>query len=94
MAAGSQHTLADLFTQYQLDYLSDKAPSTQYGSRQFLARVLRDLGPLPLEEVTPDVLRAWKQRLSLRHKPGMVHKYGAQVYGASGLCAPGGGRGL
>jgi integrase len=40
------------------------------------------LGPLPLETITPEVLRAWKLRLSAKHKPGTVQKYMARLSAA------------
>jgi integrase len=68
-------TLATLFAHYQAEYLSDKGPVTRYQHQLFFRQVLRDLGPLPLQEVTPEVLRAWKTQLSVRCKHGTVHRY-------------------
>jgi hypothetical protein len=36
---------------------------------------VQELGSLPLETVTPDVLRDWKLRLSQRSKPSTVWRY-------------------
>jgi integrase len=69
------HTLADLFTHYLADASADHEPSTQYQYRRFFATVLTDLGPLPLTDVSQDVLRAWKLRLMLTHKPTTVRRY-------------------
>jgi integrase len=73
--AAASPTLADLFRQYQAEYLSDKARTTRYQHALFFAQVLRDLGPVPLEALTPDLLRAWKMRLSASCKPGTVYRY-------------------
>src|SRR5262245_55827144 len=73
-ASGSR-TLADLFAHYQGEYLADKAPHTQYFNKLFFQRVLNDLGPLPLADVTPEVLRTWKLHLSQRCRPGSVRRY-------------------
>jgi integrase len=68
-------TLADLFAHYAAEYLSDKAPNTQYQQRQFFGQVLRELGPVPLEDLTTDLLRTWKLALSARYRPSTVRKY-------------------
>lgn len=67
--------LANLCDAYLADTLLNHEPSTHYQQTLFFATVLRDLGPLSLAAVTPDVLRAWKGRLSLRHKPATVYRY-------------------
>lgn len=69
------HTLADLFEHYAQEYLSDKAPYTRYFNQLFFRRLLKELGPLPLTDVTPEVLRAWKMTTSQRCKPGSVRQY-------------------
>lgn len=68
-------TLADLTDAYLADTLLNHEPSTHRQQTLFFAAVLRDLGPLALPDVTPDVLRAWKGRLSARHKPATVYRY-------------------
>lgn len=68
-------TLATLLDAYLADTLLNHEPSTHYQQTLFFAKVLRDLGPLALPDVTPDVLRAWKGRLNLRHKPATVYRY-------------------
>jgi integrase len=69
------HTLTELFTAYLADTLLNHEPSTHRQQTLFFAAVLRDLGPLALDVVTSDVLRAWKGRLSVRHKPATVYRY-------------------
>lgn len=68
-------TLADLFAHYQAEYLLDKAPNTQYQYRRFFAQVLRDVGPVPLEDLTPDCVRTWKMTLTQRHSRGTIRTY-------------------
>lgn len=69
------HTLADLCTQYQDEYLIDKDPQSRYWWQCFCGKLLRELGDGPLSIFTPDVIRAWKLSLSQRYKPGTVHRY-------------------
>jgi integrase len=69
------HTLAELFTAYQAEHLYDAAPVTRYQHQLFMATVLRELGPLPLEAVTPEVIRTWKMAMSTRLAPGSVRRY-------------------
>jgi integrase len=66
------HTLAELFESYLAETRLEHERSTHYLQRTFLNAVLRALGPLPLEEVTPDLLRDWKLTLSARQKPSTV----------------------
>ena len=67
--------LAELCTQYLTGTAPDHAPSTRYALQTFFARVVEDLGDVPLEALTPDRLSAWQQRLSQQRKPSTVHKY-------------------
>src|SRR5712671_921724 len=66
------HTLAELFDAYLAETTLDHEKSTHYLQTTFLNAVLRALGPVPLEEVTADLLREWKLTLSARQKPGTV----------------------
>src|SRR5712672_3250213 len=68
-------TLGGLFAHYLAEVRSSQAPSTHRQQTLFFAAVLRDLGPLALDAVTPDVLRAWKGRLAQRHKGSTVYRY-------------------
>src|SRR5262249_18550875 len=72
--ATTQRTLAELFAAYEAEYLSDKAPQTRYSQHHFFQQVLRDLGNVPLDELTPDVLRAWRLGLDRRYKHTTVHR--------------------
>src|SRR5712691_3650160 len=66
------HTLAELFDAYLAETRLEHEKSTHYLQTTFLRTVLRAWGPLPLEDVTPDLLRDWKLTLSARQKPGTV----------------------
>ena len=68
-------TLGDLFALYQQDILADKAPSYRYNMSKFFGQVLRALGDVPLDALTPDMLRAWKLDLQVRHTSSTVHRY-------------------
>jgi len=72
---GSPRTLSEIFEQYLADVALQHEPLTQYQQRTFFTMLLRDLGPLPLEEVTPDCLRLWKGRMSQRLKPPTIYHY-------------------
>lgn len=72
-------TLGDLLRLYQHDYMTDKAPNTQYAELRFFAQVLRDLGDVPIELITPEVLRRWKEMLSRQHKASTVGRYMARL---------------
>jgi integrase len=67
--------LTDLFAHYLAEVRDNHAASTHRQQTLFFAAVLRDLGPLALPDVTPDVLRAWKGCLSLHHKASTVYRY-------------------
>jgi integrase len=68
-------TLADLCTQYQREYLIHKSPALQAWWRYFCTKLLRDLGDRPLQDLSPEDIRAWKLALAHRYKPGTVHAY-------------------
>jgi integrase len=67
--------LENLFAHYLVEVRSSQAPSTHRQQTLFFAAVVRDLGPLALPDVTPEVLRAWKGRLALRCKGSTVYRY-------------------
>lgn len=60
---------------YFSEYLPAKAPRTQAQQRGFLTRLRPTMGPLPVTALTRAYLRAWRDRLSQRLKPGTVHQY-------------------
>ncbi|HSX82894.1 MAG TPA: site-specific integrase, partial [Candidatus Saccharimonadia bacterium] len=63
------HTLAELFDAYLAETRLEHERSTHYLQTTFLRTVSQELGPLFLDDVTPDVLRTWKLALSQRHTP-------------------------
>lgn len=69
------YTVADLLQVYTQDYLPLKAPRTQYQQRSLLRRLDEDLGTLPLDAITPAVLRQWRDQLRPGRKPGTVRQY-------------------
>jgi integrase len=66
------HTLAELFDAYLAETRLEHEKSTHYLQTTFLNAVLRAWGPLPLAEVTADMLRDWKLRMSQRCKPSSL----------------------
>ncbi len=68
-------TLVDVFDQFRLEYFPDKTPGTRYVYQCFFLRTLAQLGNVPLEALTPDLLRTWMTDLARRHKPGSVRAY-------------------
>ena len=74
-APAGPRTLHDLFTAYLGDVALEHQASTQYQQRMFYQMVLQEFGPLPLEDVTPDLLRAWKAQLTTRYARSTVYRY-------------------
>lgn len=69
------YTLADLLTAYEKEYLPHKAPTTRYQHTHLFAWLKRDLGAMPLRDLTPAFLRAWRDKLLTRYAPGTVRRY-------------------
>jgi integrase len=74
-APSGAHTLGELLAAYQRECLASKTRATQYNYHRFALGVVRELGDLPLDAVTPEVVRTWKLALLEHHKPGTVHTY-------------------
>src|SRR6266446_2052541 len=68
-------TLSSLFATYAAEFGPEVTPHTHYSFQLLFAQILREVGDLPLHEVTTDVLRAWKLSLSQRYKSSTVHAY-------------------
>jgi hypothetical protein len=68
-------TLDDLLQVYAKDYLTNNAPRTQYQQQRLFRRFSQDLGALPLESLTPQVLREYRDTLRQHLKPGTVRQY-------------------
>ena len=69
------HTVDDLLRLYASQYLTNKAPITQYQQQRLFLRFSRDFGSLPLDALTPLVLRSWSDYLRKRLAPGTVRQY-------------------
>ena len=72
---GRPQTFGALLRAFQDEVFGDASPSHQYQQRIFHSKVLREVGDLPLTDVTPDVLRQWKATMQTQYKPGTVHLY-------------------
>jgi len=69
------HTLDELLDVYAASYLTNHAPRTQAQQQRLFRRFARDLGTVPLDHLTPLVLRAYGDHLSQSLKPGSVRHY-------------------
>jgi integrase len=69
------HTLADALHAYERDYLSRKAPTTQYHERLLFRWFCDDLGAIPLQDLSPLVLRTWRDSLRPFYKPSTIRRY-------------------
>jgi integrase len=69
------HTLDDLLQIYTAQYLTNNAPRTQYQQQRLFHRFSHDLGALPVESLTPAVLRQYRDQLRQTLKPGTVRQY-------------------
>ena len=59
-ASTPARTLADLLDAYRRDYLPHKQPKTQYQEGRVFDWIARELGSIPLAQLTPLVLRTWR----------------------------------
>jgi integrase len=69
------HTFPELCTGYLAEMAVTQSPSTQHQQRLFFARLVAAWGPLPVEQLTPDLLRAWKAAMVAQYQPASVHRY-------------------
>lgn len=68
-------TVADLFAAYARDYLPHLAPRTQYHYPLLFRKLAAQYGSLPLEELTPQWCKAWRQTLKRQYQAGTVRSY-------------------
>src|SRR5712671_236038 len=68
-------TMAELLAAYERDYLPEKAPSTQYHERLLLRWFCEELGTIPLAQLSPLVLRTWRDSLQPWYKPSTIRRY-------------------
>lgn len=69
------HTVAELLEAYTRDYLPTKSPNTQYQETRILRWIAEDLGPIPLAQLSPLVLRSWFHSFRARLKPNSIRRY-------------------
>ncbi len=65
-------TLGTLLDLYAQEYLPHQAPNTQKRKRSQFRLFRRTLGDVPLEDLSPQRLRAWRDALPPHYKPGTV----------------------
>jgi integrase len=69
-------TLNQLLTLYEQDILPTKAPATQYQTSRIFLKIRHDLGHIFLTDLTPAVLRQWRDTLKARgYQPGSVRRF-------------------
>jgi integrase len=68
-------TVDDLLQLYAKQYLTNKAPRTQAQQHGLFRRFSEDLGTIPLDRLTPTILRSWSDYLRRSLKPGTVRQY-------------------
>lgn len=71
----TSHTVDHLLQVYTAQYLTNNAPRTQYQQQRLFRRFSQDLGTIPLDSLTPAVLRHYRDRLRQTLKPGTVRQY-------------------
>lgn len=76
------HTLWELLDAYEREYLPHQAKNTQKRKRSQFRLFRATLGNPLLEDVTPALLRTWRDRLSTQASPGTV---GAHLHALSGV---------
>src|SRR5262245_56683498 len=68
-------TLSEFLSLYECEYLPHQALRTQPQNRQLFRDLRRDLGSILLDDVTPVVLRQWRDQLARRLAPASVNRY-------------------
>jgi integrase len=71
----SVYTFADLLDLYLTDYLPRLAPGSQRQYRHVLSVARVAFGNVPLQDLTPALLRAWRLTLQQRLAPGTVRTW-------------------
>ena len=87
-------TVAELFAVYTAEHLPSKAQTTIYQYRRLLDWIAESLGPLRLVDLTPAVLRQWRDAvLAMGYQPQTVHRYCGWPWGGCWLGEGTSGRG-
>jgi integrase len=68
-------TMAELLQAYTRDYLPTKAQSTQYHERLLFRWFCEELGTIPLAQLSPLVLRTWRDSLQPWYKASTIRRY-------------------
>lgn len=69
------HTVAELLNAYAKEYLPRKAPQTQYQERLLYRWFVAELGTIPLADLSPLVLRTWRDSLRGCYTPNTIRRY-------------------
>src|SRR6266446_2166277 len=69
------HTLGDALHAYEREYLPRKAPTTQYQERLLYRWLSAELGDIALADLSPLVLRTWRDSLRPFLKPNSIRRY-------------------
>src|SRR6266545_2825650 len=69
------HTFAELVQAYENDFLPLKAPTTQYQERFLYRWLCTELGDIALANLSPLVLRTWRDSLRPFLKPNSIRRY-------------------
>ncbi len=69
------YTMADLLAAYEKDFLPLKALNTQRNERFCLRWFKEDLGTIPLQALSPLILRSWLDALAPYYKPASIRRY-------------------
>jgi integrase len=69
------HTFAELVEVYTRDFLPMKAPTTQYHERVLFRWFAHNLGAIPLQDLSPLVLRTWWDALRPHYAPASIRRY-------------------
>jgi integrase len=79
IAEAKRHTLADLIDRYRAHVLPQKAEETIYGQERELRWWKAQLGHYFLADVTPPLITACRDKLSLNHANATVNRYLASL---------------
>lgn len=71
----SPHTVGELITAYEREYLPTQAPNTQKQKRIVFRSIRAEFGAMPVTALTPDLLRQWRDQLCTRLAPGTVGRW-------------------
>jgi hypothetical protein len=79
VSAPPGHTVAEMLTLYEQEYVPGLARETQRTTRPLLQRWRRAFGERLLTDLTPGFLRLWRDELSTHYAPATVNRYLASL---------------